>query len=68
LPVFLRGAKEALKPGGLLLYCDHYAGDGKNPDLFPAVEAQPAALREAGFSQIRCCLDLGGMALFSALH
>jgi len=57
-----------LKPGGLLLYCDHYAGDGKNPDLFPAVEAQPAALREAGFSQIRCCLDLGGMALFSALH
>jgi SAM-dependent methyltransferase len=66
LPLFLARARQCLAPQGLLLYCDHYAGGGKHTDLFLTAEAQPGALREAGFVQVAKPLDMGGMALFSA--
>jgi cyclopropane fatty-acyl-phospholipid synthase-like methyltransferase len=66
LPLLLARARQCIAPQGLLLYCDHYAGEGKHPDLFLAAEEQPRALQEEGFIQIHKQLDIAGMALFSA--
>ena len=66
LPKFLRQVSAVLKPGGLLLYCDHYAGGGQNPDLMLKRIEQPQALESAGFGDIKLLLDEGGMALYSA--
>jgi hypothetical protein len=66
LPPLLAQARVRLAPQGLLLYCDHYAGDGKHPDLFPTAEEQTNALLDAGFVHVARFLDMGGMALFSA--
>ncbi len=65
IPLFTQ-AKTLVAPGGLFLYCDHYAGDGKNPALYLERQDQPAALRDAGFSHIRLLLDEGGMALYAS--
>jgi SAM-dependent methyltransferase len=66
LPVLLAQARQTLLPDGLLLYCDHYAGPGKHPELFLDTHAQPEALHQAGFAGIEKLLDLGGMALYAA--
>jgi SAM-dependent methyltransferase len=63
LPDLLKRARQRLGPGGLFLYCDHYAGD---PDLYLAMDEQPGLLTAAGFCEVLKLLDLGGMALFSA--
>ena len=66
LVLLLARARSLLNAGGLLLYCDHYAGPGKHPDLFVSRQEQPLALAEAGFADIRLLLDEGGMALYAA--
>jgi SAM-dependent methyltransferase len=64
LPALLRQLHGLVAPGGLLLFADHYAGDGKNPALFPTREEQPMMLAEAGFSSVTPLLDQGGMTLY----
>lgn len=69
LPKLLRDVFFLLRPGGLLLYCDHYSEtDGeKNAALYYEKDEQPGVLEESGFSNIRALLDIGGMALYSGV-
>jgi SAM-dependent methyltransferase len=67
LPQLLHNARDCLKHGGLLLYCDHYRGRLKNPVLYLERHAQGRALSTAGFINIRRLLDKGGMALYRAI-
>jgi SAM-dependent methyltransferase len=66
LPKFLSQATQVLTPGGVLLYCDHYAEGGQNPELVLNRDDQPRALENAGLGNIRRILDKGGMALYAA--
>lgn len=68
IPAFLAHIRQALAPGGLFLYCDHYAGaDGHmSPDLYLRPDDQPSALRDVGFLEVDKLMDMGGMALFTA--
>jgi SAM-dependent methyltransferase len=70
LPAFLSQVRICLAPGGLLLYCDHYAesASAERLDLFLSHADQPLALRKANFTEVRTLLDLGGMALLSATN
>jgi SAM-dependent methyltransferase len=63
---FLGAARETLIENGLILYCDHYAkAENENCEpLFASREAQSDALRAAGFEDVNCILDEGGMALY----
>ena len=63
---FLTAARETLREPGLLLYCDHYAQakSAESELLFVSREAQPNAIRAAGFESVVCILDEGGMALY----
>jgi SAM-dependent methyltransferase len=63
-PALFRQMHDSLKPGGLFLYCDHYLKIVKNPDLYLERDEQPMALAAAGFTNIECILDEGGMALY----
>jgi SAM-dependent methyltransferase len=65
LPKLLLQVRNALVPGGIFLYCDHYAEGGQNPDLVLPRAEQPIVLGDAGFSNVRRLLDLGGMALYA---
>ena len=60
--------RSLLRPGGLLLYCDHYfeADTTKHRDLFLDREDQLRAVGDAGFLQPIEVLDLGGMMLVAA--
>jgi len=62
----LAEARTLLRPGGQLLYCDHYFEDGKNPGLLLDRAEQPEVLRDAGFSRVEVLRDEGGMALYTA--
>jgi SAM-dependent methyltransferase len=64
LPGLLRQLRGVLASGGLLLFADHYAGGGKNPELFPTREDQPILLQEAHFPSVTLLLDHGGMTLY----
>jgi cyclopropane fatty-acyl-phospholipid synthase-like methyltransferase len=66
LPKFLAEARALLRPGGTLLFCDHYseAGSEKNPQLYFSKSEQPHALRKAGFEHVALLRDDGGMALY----
>jgi len=68
LPALLRRAHAAIRPGGLLLFCDHHAEPGSGPlaDLFVARREQPRLLTDAGFTDVTPLLDEGGMALHRA--
>ena len=66
LPKLLSQIMQILTPGGVLLYCDHYAEGGQNPDLMLNREDQPRALENPGFGDVRRVLDKGGMALYAA--
>jgi SAM-dependent methyltransferase len=70
LPDFLSQVRTCLLPGGLLLYCDHYAesAGAERRNLFLSQADQPVALQEANFTDVRTILDLGGMALLSATN
>jgi hypothetical protein len=70
LPAFLSQVRTCLAPGGLLLYCDHYAesASAERLDLFLSRADQPLGLRKENFTEVRTLLDLGGMALLSATN
>ena len=70
LPQLLQAMYDALRPGGLLLFCDHYAepGSGKVNDLYVSQDEQLGLIEEAGFEGVSCLLDHGGMALYSAMR
>lgn len=58
-----------LKPGGLFLVCDHYAGGpvrNMHAELFFTRDEQPATLRAAGFAAVERLLELDEMALYRA--
>lgn len=58
-----------LKPGGVFLVCDHYAGGpvrNMHAEVFFAREEQPQALRAAGFSTVELLLELDEMTLYRA--
>jgi SAM-dependent methyltransferase len=65
VPLLAR-AHGLLTAGGLLLYCDHYAGPGKNPDLYVERGEQAGRLAQAGYMSAQCLHDEGGMALYAA--
>jgi SAM-dependent methyltransferase len=62
----LTQARKLIAPGGMLLYCDHYAESGKKPAFFLERQKQPTALLDAGFSRVQMLLDAGGMALYAS--
>jgi SAM-dependent methyltransferase len=64
----LAQTRTLLTPGGVFLYCDHYAEPSrdKHPNLYLEREDQPRALERAGFIDVRKLLEKGGMALFAA--
>lgn len=64
-PLFAQ-ARAVLRPGGQLLYCDHYATATSRPNLALGRDEQASALREAGFASVELLLDEGGMALYRA--
>jgi SAM-dependent methyltransferase len=66
LPRLLSEIHAALKPGGMLLFCDHYAevGSSKNPELHPEYAEQRTQFEVAGFVAIVELLNKGGMALY----
>ena len=57
-----------LRKGGIYLVCDHSIGsDGMtNTDLYMTIEEQRLALENAGFKQIQCVLNKGGLVLHRA--
>jgi hypothetical protein len=70
LPTFLSQVRNCLASEGLFLYCDHYAksASAERQDLFLSRADQLLALRGANFTEVRTLLDLGGMALLSAIN
>jgi SAM-dependent methyltransferase len=62
----LAQARTLLRPGGSLLYCDHYFDDGKKPGLMLDRAEQPEVLRAAGYTNVELLRDEGGMALYAA--
>jgi SAM-dependent methyltransferase len=69
-PALLKKVHEVLKPGGTLLFCDHYfePGTERESELYLPREQQAEMIRAAGFAQVTRLLDLGGMALYRALR
>jgi SAM-dependent methyltransferase len=59
----LSATRACLKPGGMLLYCDHHAGEGRHPDLMATRDEQIAAMAEAGFPRARTLLEDHGLHL-----
>jgi SAM-dependent methyltransferase len=68
LPSLLARAREAVRPGGLFIFSDHYAEPGtrKNADLFAARDEQRSLLTQAGFNPVNLVCDEDGMALYTA--
>jgi SAM-dependent methyltransferase len=62
----LAQARTILRPGGQLLYCDHYFEDGKKPGLMLDRAEQPEVLRAAGYAHVELLRDEGGMAIYAA--
>ncbi len=62
----LAAARTVLRPGGVLLYADHYYEPGKNADLMLGRDEQRDVLRAAGYETIDLLHDEGGMALYAA--
>ena len=55
LSAFLSQVRTCLLPGGLFLYCDHYAesASAERQNLFLSQADQPVALGEANFTDVR---------------
>jgi SAM-dependent methyltransferase len=60
--------RSVLRPGGIYLVCDHFAGSGGagNDQLFMSVEEHRRALEIAGFANVRLRLQTDGMVLHHA--
>lgn len=65
--------QQLLRPGGVFLVCDHYAGMDahgisgmQNNQLYMSIDEHFAALQHAGFSDIRQLMVLQGMVLHQA--
>lgn len=60
--------RSVLRPGGIYLVCDHFAGSGGggNDQLFMSVEEHHDALEAAGFKTIHRRLQTDGMVLHHA--
>lgn len=60
--------RSVLRPGGIYLVCDHFAGSGGagNRQLFMSVEEHRQALESAGFTSVRLRLQTDGMVLHHA--
>lgn len=59
-----------LKPGGVFLVCDHYAGGpvrSMYPEMFFTRGEQPLALLAAGFARVEEMLERDEMALYRAV-
>jgi hypothetical protein len=68
LPTQLQQIRELLRPGGLLLYCDHFdePSSGEHGALFLDRQEQQSILADAGFAKVTSLREEGGMALRSA--
>ena len=68
VPALFAQIFDALRPGGLFLYCDHYfaGGDAQRAALYMTPDQQVEALDCCDFDQVTLLLDAGGMALYSA--
>jgi SAM-dependent methyltransferase len=60
--------RHRLRPGGIFAVCDHYVGDGGMTDdsLFMNIDEHRSALAQAGFTNIDCRLEKGGMVIHVA--
>lgn len=67
-PELFRQVRELLKPGGVLLFCDHYFGeDGlSNDQLYMSRTEQRRTLESAGYA-VSEILVKGGRALYKAV-
>jgi SAM-dependent methyltransferase len=70
LPLLLAQAHEAIRPGGVFLFSDHYAepGTNKNAELYVTRDEQLMLLARAGFAPVNRVHDEGGMALYVAIQ
>ncbi len=68
LPTLLSATRTAVRRGGMLLYCDHYAEAMNGVALYVRRDEQPARLKEAGFGDVVRLRDEGGMALYRAIN
>jgi SAM-dependent methyltransferase len=66
---FYQAIRRLLKPGGMLLACDHFAGEDGMSDssLFMTRDEHAAAIRDGGFTDIDVLMIKGGLILFRAL-
>ena len=64
---FFIQVRSLLKANGILLFCDHYCGEGglSNDQLYMSLEEQREVLRSAGFKASEVLVK-GGRALYSA--
>ena len=64
---FFKQVRSLLKPGGILLFCDHYCGDGglSNDQLYMSLEEQREVLLCAGYKAAEVLVK-GGRALYCA--
>jgi hypothetical protein len=65
---FYRDVLPLVPPSGILLACDHFAGEGGMTDteLFMTPDEHEAAIREGGFSSVDRLMLKGGLVLFRA--
>jgi SAM-dependent methyltransferase len=63
-----RQVREVLRPNGVYLVCDHFAGrDGMaNDQLYMSVDEQRDILHTAGFTTVNLLLQRGGLVLHEA--
>lgn len=68
-PELHRAVKSLLRPNGIYLVCDHYAGgDGmKNHELYMTIEEQREALYDAGYVTVEQLLCKDGLILHRAV-
>jgi SAM-dependent methyltransferase len=67
-PFLYEQVRNCLSQDGVFLVCDHFAGSGgmSNSTLYMDVKEHEEALLRAGFGQISCLLNMGGMLLHRA--
>jgi len=67
-PALYDAVRGLLPKDGMLLVCDHFAGDGgmSNTALFMNKEEHENALRASGFGNVSCLLNQGGMVVYRA--